>query len=240
MRSLFSGRVKAIASILAALLIGCDAANDALKAPSFVTVEFLLQESTHPKLDFTTGFIRINNFEFTGLRDNADDVHFIKAFPTGFGSTLAITSAGVPMQEYDIPQGVYDKIDVTLHLYAADDSHTTAMAGLQVDGNFTRADGTLVPLRAEIAADANVNIAAVSDTGSPQITLLQSRPATLQIAFYAPDWFESMSMSTLESATLTEIDGMMVLLISKTVNPDLYAIILNNLDEGVRGVFMSN
>jgi hypothetical protein len=45
-------------------------------------------------------------------------------------------------------------------------------------------------------------------------------------------------MSALEAATLTEIDGKMVLLISKNTNPDLYAIALSNLDESTQGVFM--
>jgi hypothetical protein len=225
---------------LTVAFLGCADADqlNGFKAPSNVTVEFLLQESVHPHLDFTKGFISINSFEFTGLRDNADDVHFTRPFPTGFDSQLALTTIGAPMQEYDIPQGHYNKIEIKLELFAADDSQTTLLPGLWVEGNFVRSDDTIVPMRVEIAADANVTIDAVSDTGTNDITLLHSSPTTAKIAFSAPNWFGSVSMSALEAATLTEIDGKMVLLISKNTNPDLYAIALSNLDESTQGVFM--
>src|SRR5687768_14076481 len=112
-RSLFSRR-RIAALLLSAFLVGCNDAEDALKAPSNVNVIYLLQESIHPKLDFTTGMIHISSFEFTGLRDNADDVHFVKTYPTGSGGTIAVNSPVFTYQQYDIPQGVYSKIEIKL------------------------------------------------------------------------------------------------------------------------------
>ena len=224
--------------ILAVVFYACSDAYDLLKAgPSFVQVGFVLKESTHAQLDFTKGSISIREFEFHGQRDNAPNVHFSKVFDTKFDSPLSVNPVAIPLQQYDVPQGVYSLIDITLSLFSSTQPTTP---GLWVEGTLTRSDNSVVPVRIEIAPDVKLEVSAESSAGSNSlITLIENNSTTATIGFSPDQWFNTISISSLEGATLTSVNNEMVLLISKEVNPDLYQTAVNNIEENTKAIFMN-
>ncbi len=126
----------------------------------------------------------------------------------------------------NIPSGNYEEIEVEFDLIDHEDEPS-----IQLDGTYTYEDGSTVPFRLQVFGDDDedldfeVELEAEDDDTLFYIDEINNPLALLEIDGIG--WFSGISTSELEDAELT--DG--VLLISRSVNEDIYEKVLDKIED---------
>lgn len=235
--------------LLAGTLLSCQE-TDEFKVSSDVAFRMDIDREANSggRLNFTGGSITLASFSFEGRREQGADVFFTKEYERGLQIAFDATQP-VDALAFQVPQGNYVRIEVELETY--DD---TAVSGLVLTGSYLHSNGVRYPLRLELSSSVDIEIEASDRSGSKQIVLKQSSPATAKIKLDPIKWFEAVPLSHLDNAVLTAgesegevenegeseeemVSGASYILINEEVNESIYEIIITRVEQSAEIVF---
>ena len=227
--------------LLAGILWSCEETEE-FKIPSDVDFRMDINRGGNPggRLNFTSGYIIISSFSFEGRREQGGDVFFTKEYERGLLVPFDATQP-VDALAFQVPQGNYLRVEVEIETY--DD---TSVSGLVVSGSYLHSNGTRYPIRFELSSSVDMEIEARDKSGSKEIVLKQSSPATAKIKLDPVKWFAAVPLSHLDNAILTveESEGEMegeqgssYILINEGVNESIYEIIITRIQQSAEIVF---
>ena len=241
--------------LLAGILMSCQETEE-FKIPSDVGFRMDINREANPggQLSFTSGYITLSSFSFEGKREQGGDVFFTKEYERGLQVAFDATKP-VDAWAFQVPQGNYLRIEVEMETY--DD---TSVSGLVVSGSYLHSNGIRYPIQLELSSSVDIEIEARDKSGSKQIVLKKSSPATAKIKLDPVKWFEAVPLSHLDNAVLTlgdseeeseregqeegEIEseeeaefGSSYILINEEVNESIYEIIITRIKQSAEVIF---
>lgn len=182
-------------------------------------------------LAWTSGNIMIANFTFDGKRVRGGDVYFTKTYSQGLNIFFDPNTA-VSEWNFDIPQGTYTKINISYKTYGnSGDKH------IVVKGTYKNTVNNMIyPVQFEFEAEEYYNIVAKTTSGSTEIVLSKDVSASALIKADPVYWFQTVTTSMMNNATLTTINGNPTILISDATNEDIYDAVRDRMDDDVTTV----
>lgn len=203
------------------------------KIPTDVTFKMDVNRSTalNGNLVWTRGNIMIANFTFDGKRDRGGDVYFTKTYSSGL-NVFFDPNNPVSEWDFDIPQGTYTQINVSYRTYGnSGDKH------IVVEGSYTNTGNSNVyPVKFEFEAEEFYKIVAKTSSGSTQIVLKKDVASTATIKADPVYWFQTVTTTMMDNATLIIVNGNPTIVISDATNEDIYDAVRDRMDDDVTTV----
>lgn len=78
------------------------------------------------------------------------------------------------------------------------------------------------------------NIPVINNNGGNSVSLSRSSETNMEMVFNPEYWFNGTSLQALRNAEIAEIKGQKVIFLHKQVNPNLYTLILNRIEESTQ------
>lgn len=183
-------------------------------------------------LAFTGGYVKIENFTFTGDRQEAEDVSFTKNYPGGLHINFDPVNP-VSQWNFEIPQGTYNKITISFDTYGeAGDDH------LVLNGTYKNSmDLNTYPVRVEIEAEEFYSVMAKSASGGNQVILDKNIKKNGTIKLNPVYWFQLVSVNDMDNATLVNVNSVPTILISDSDNTDIFDLVSDRIDDATEITF---
>jgi len=175
------------------------------------------------------GVLIIEAIEFDGRRTQGEDIYFMSDLPDKIVSTLdkELTNIGVT---FDIPQGEYNRIEVTLHM-GVDSSLPFVL-----EGDFSLNPFTTIPIRFEYAFADRVTIRAKPKTGN-NIILRKDTPTTARVMVDTGFMFRLINPGIIATADLVRVSEEDVVLINSSHNVNIFNQVANRFHNSISVVF---
>lgn len=180
--------------------------------------------STGGNLVFNSGYIRLASYAVSGIREQGDPIRFEREWAGGTVVNFHQTSFSEVL-DYDIPQGNYTELEIEFETYSGGN------IAILVEGNYTNLSGTDIPVRFEFKDSETFEIFTDDDGGAPSMVLDKDVSSILTIQLDPIHWFQPVSTSLMENATLTNVSGTPTILITASINEDIYDIVVDRLDQ---------
>lgn len=217
--------------LIALAALGCK--KNQLKQPTDVsfTIDINRTASSDGKLVFNSGTIALASFDIEGKRQEGDPISFTRNFSEGLTVNFDPNNPISEIQ-YDIPQGVYTELTISFETF--DDNGGSTITVL---GTYTNNQGNPIPVIFEFMSSETFEIEGDDSVNSGLIVLDKDTPANAFVQLDPIHWFDILTNNQLENATLTNINGVMTLLINENVNDNLYDIMADRIDESTEAIF---
>ncbi len=176
------------------------------------------------------GTLVLQTLEFDGRRDQGDDYYFTSGFSTPLRAELhtKITNQKV---EYDIPQGIYNRIELNLSL-GVESENTICF-----EGRFQRGPMDEIPVIFEYAFQEQIRVRAKNNQGSDQIVISKENPLKAKVIINVPNMFQFVNMSMIRNAETTQQNGGQTIKINNTQNTEIFNLLAARLDNAMYVVF---
>ena len=209
------------------LLTACKKDELTLPAKVFLDFELISYEDENtlksgPPVDLPFGSITINkgtlaigSIEFEGRRDEGRDVFFVSDLQQNLIVDLE-TGKGKQELSFDIPQGVYNRMEFILEL-GEDDG-----ISLVLEGVLRRGQAYELPIRFEYNIRDRIKIRAESGGETNKIVLRKDTPSRARIVVDAEEVFQFVKLPALQNATIYFHGGEDVLIISPDKNINIF------------------
>ncbi len=175
------------------------------------------------------GTLVVSTIEFEGRRQDASDVFFTADFDPPVVVDLE-TETMNRLVQFDIPQGIYERIELIFHLGAP--GHLplvmTGEANLPIFGQ--------KPVRFEYQYGEPVRVVAQSSTGG-NIVLKKDVPGTATVDVNANHLFRLVNVGLLVSSELHNENGGEIILINQDMNSPIFNVIANRLSQSFEVIF---
>ncbi len=211
--------------------------KDDLTFPVQVDFEFTM-DSFHSEgakkanafFEIDKGIINIQQIDFDGKRDQGEDYYFTSGFDSLVQAQLHnnIISQNI---SYDIPQGVYNRIN--LNLLIGDSS----MDALILEGRFQKRSMNEVQIIFKYSFQEQIEIRAKNSIGNDQIVLSMDSQMKANIVLNVPYLFQLVNMNMIQNAEITIKEEKEVIEINKEKNIDIFNLLATRLDNSMRVVF---
>jgi hypothetical protein len=177
------------------------------------------------------GTLVVAAIEFDGKREQGQDVYFISDFPVPVVAKLHEegTQANV---DFDIPQGIYKRIDIAMHL-----GNGPGEMPLKLEGLFNRPGIGPVTIRFEYEFDDIITIRSTGSGASQEVTLRKDQPSTAMIRLDAGSLFRLVNPSVLMNADIIMENGQNILQISNNHNRNIFNQIAARINNAFTVVF---
>lgn len=224
--------LKICVAVIVLGLASCE--RDELTLPAEVIFEFSMEPyQTDVAVKSMNGFnvnegtIEIKSLEFDGRRSQGEDYYFTKHFDQPLHAEL---HTGLKNQEvaFDIPQGVYDRIDLNLSLGTEDNN------AIRLQGTFQQGPFDEIPVVFEYSFTEDVRVRARNNEGNEQIVLKKDTPATATVVLDVPFLFQLVNIGMFQFAEITPIDDQDVILINIGKNTDIFNLLATRLEKSMR------
>ena len=237
-------RSKDLVIILVFIISLYSCKKDELTLPSDVTFTFGIvphysyyaKNQTFGFTNLSSGFLNIDKgtlvidaIEFDGKRNEGKDIYFTSNFGSQVLANLGNQTTNINVS-FDIPQGAYNRIDITLHL------GTSSQVSIAIEGTMSAGVFSSLPIRFEYNFTDQVKVRATPKTGN-SIVLRKDKPSIAQVLVNAEYLFRFVNPSILSNATIVNIDGDDILLINSQNNINIFNQIANRLDNSFTVVF---
>jgi hypothetical protein len=224
------------------LLVFSSCKKDELTLPSDVLFKFgiapyetnesdaqMYQKATSSNLILNKGLLLLSAIEFDGKRDEGQDVFFISNFTRTVVANLENESTNFDVK-FDVPQGVYSKVDVTIHL---DNSTSTAVI---VEGTIAINGGIPIPLKFEYAFPDQVRIRALPPSGQ-SIVLRKDQRSVARVILDASYLFRFTNPNLLANADVINENGKPLILINSSNNKPIFNQIASRISSSFIVIF---
>ncbi len=162
------------------------------------------------------GQIVVENISFDGRRgEGLNDVFFISDFDQPYHINLA-GEAVLPGISFDIPQGIYPMIEITLHL------GTEQQPAIVMEGLFHRGIAQSIPVRYEYNFTEQVRIRAASGQGAQQLVFSRDESKIASVVLQSESLLRLVNFGMIMQAETVMLNGQEVLLINENTNPSIY------------------
>jgi len=176
------------------------------------------------------GTLVLQALEFDGRRDQGDDYYFTSGFSTPLKAELHTKIANQKV-EYDIPQGIYNRIELNLSLGVESEN------ALCFEGRFQRGPMDEIPVIFEYAIQEQLRVAAKNNQGIDQIVISKDNPLKAKIIVNVPSLFQFVNMSMIRNAETTQQNGGQIIKINNIQNTDIFNLLAARLDNAIYVVF---
>ncbi|MEO6301727.1 MAG: hypothetical protein ABIP51_01015 [Bacteroidia bacterium] len=182
---------------------------------------------------FNGGNILLDNFSFEGKRDQGGDVYFDKNSGTLYASFDP--NATIPEWNFDIPQGSYSQIKIS---YKTAGSPSDKQ--IVVLGSYTNTvNNNVYPVRFEFQAPQTFVIFAKTSSGNSQIVLDKNVGSTATIRMDPVYWFQVITTTMMDNASITNLNGVPTILINKNTNNNINAAMQSRVHDDVTQVIFN-
>lgn len=191
----------------------------------------ITQSGSTELLHFTSGSMTIREIDFSGDRKKGGGVNFSNSITSG--SVLDFSNGtSSPSIHYDIPQGTYNKIDITIKAFDED-----PLPSIVLNGYYVNEDSDTTAIIYEFHSGENFYVPGKTTSGSNQIVLVEDRPATCQVTFDPNYWFDTVTENLLDDAEVSNVSGIPTILINESHNAVIYNLISSRIAEATTAVF---
>lgn len=181
-------------------------------------------------LTIDQGTIFVNAIEFDGRREEGEDYYFTSHFDPPMQVEMH-TGYASQQVSFDVPQGIYDKIELVFSLGNEEN------LAILVKGIFQQSIEEGVPVLFEYNFQDQIRVKAKSENDEDQIVLKASDPATATMTLDASFLFRLVNLGRIMKAERVQIEGEEVILINNEVNTDLFSLLVARLDISFRVTF---
>lgn len=205
-------------SLLFFTLTGC---NKKWKKTADVNLRFEIAttNSSLGSISVTSGTIKLEKFTFSGVREKGANVNFEDVFSNG--RTLDCSSSSLSEDVlYKIPQGKYTAINTILSINSSDSII------IEISGQFLDSIGEYEPFLFYLNDAVEVSISNHNLT-----EIIANHNGEFVINMDVANWFTSIPDALMEEATMINIDGTDVILIDKSNNELVYALIVSRIGQ---------
>ena len=224
--------IKLLIALLVVFSISCKKSKK-WKIPTDVKFKMDINRSTalNGNLVWTSGNIMVANFTFDGKRDRGGDVYFTKDYSSGLNIFFDPNNT-VSEWNFDIPQGTYSQIKVSYKTHGnSSDKH------IVVTGTFTNTvNSNVYPVKFEFEAEEFYSVVAKTSSGNQQIVLNKDVASTATIKADPVYWFQTVTTSMMDNATLTTVNGNPTIVINDATNGNIYDAVKDRMDDDVTTV----
>ncbi len=219
------------------ILISCK--KDELTLPSEVVFEFGMQslveedeskilQSSQPSLIINSGELIIDAIEFDGRRNEGKDVYFISNFSEKLVAQLKNHSTNFSVK-FDIPQGVYHRIDVIFHI----ESDQTPIV---LEGELAFGVQNKIPVRFEYRFSDQILVKAKPKQGQ-EMVLRKDKLNIANVQLNAKTLFRFINPSVMANGNLVNLNGEDTLLINEHNNIDVFNQLASRINSSFEVVF---
>jgi hypothetical protein len=171
-------------------------------------------------LSFDSGFITIREIVFDGDRQGASSVSITHEQISTIDFATGLVS---PPIEVEIPAGEYKSVNLGIEI-----QDENAGPAIVIEGEYTRTDGSISPIRFEF------NSGEVFEAEAESAAIPSNIPAVAKITFDPVAWFNGVSAQKLDNAN---VDANGVIVISETSNAAIFDLAADGLDRNTEAVF---
>lgn len=221
------------------LLVSC---KDELTLPAKVHFDFGMvifqnedpaqgqQKTNSPnRYSIERGELTIEAIEFDGRRNQGKDVYFKSNFSEKVVSQLHSQTSNVRV-EFDIPQGEYNRVDLTLHLGAGAD------APFKLEGQFSYGQSASIPIYFEYAYTDEITIRGKSKHGA-NIILSRGNVTKAKVVVDTEFLFRFLNPGVIASAVRVTQGGEEVILINQLNNVEIFNQVASRFSSSISVVF---
>jgi hypothetical protein len=177
------------------------------------------------------GIMIIDAIEFDGSRNRGKDIYFTSNLSSKVVSNLETESSNISVK-FDIPQGEYNRVDVTIHLGTSNSNPVPIV----FEGTFTGGPYSDVPVRFEYGFADQITIRAKPKFGT-NIVLSKDKPTTAKVIVNTEYMFRFINPGTIASADKVNINGTETILINNQRNINVFNQVANRIDKAFSIVF---
>ena len=228
---------------LISLLFFSACRKDELSRPVEVDLQMLIEEeevtaarsSKKNTLSVEGGRYRLSAVEFEGYRESGEDYFFNKKFEGGLEAKL---EAGVPsaVLSFDMPQGVYQRINIALHIIKAEEEEEddeklfNEDASLVLNGYYTDNKDQKIPFIFVYNFD-DVFEYDLSIDGAEVVSVSSEKSADARIKFNPSYWLQQINSRMLQSAKLDNVEGIPTIVISEDRNEHIFNLLSRRIEK---------
>lgn len=189
-------------------LIPFQEGNDLKSGPPF--------EPPRGDMVINQGNLTIESIEFDGRRDEGKDVFFVSNLPSPVSVNLKTGHADSELS-FDIPQGIYNRIELNIKLGGTDN------IPLLLEGKIRKGFvDDILPMRFEYNFREPLKIRAQSGDNANKIILRKDTPATAKIVVDTRALFQFIDFPTLNEVTISIFNNKEVVVISPESNIGIF------------------
>ena len=211
-------------------LSACSGVNDPNTDPvTMVQYQFEMKNSlgkiSSAGLQFSSGIIVIREIVFDGERVITATTTTSVSITHEQITSIDLTSGAAtpPIPEVLIPAGSYRSVNLGIEIYDETDEPSVVILG-----SYTTVDTVNIPLRFEF------NSGEVFEANASEVVLLENTETTAKITLDPNFWFSSVTLQMLDNAVRDE-NG--IILISESINSDIFTLVADKLDEATQAIF---
>lgn len=203
--------------------------------------ELRLQESPEASITIEKAYYNLSGVEFEGYRQTGSDYFFFRGFENGL-DVLIESSAPAKVMDFDMPQGIYDRIKISLLIRRSNGKDSSSggkrmaasssfnqEAGLIMKGYYTNTKNEQVPLIFVYDFDETFEYTAQSSQGNTEISVDKSKSHLASIRFDASYWMQLINGRMLQSAKLTEVEGEPTIVLSEDQNEHIFNLLVSRI-----------
>lgn len=185
-------------------------------------------------LEFHEGKMNISQISFEGYRETGPNVFFDSDFESPVLADLATVSSEPPVV-FDIPQGIYDHINITLELDSEKQPFSLELRGVYHSPNPHKGDIPVI-FTLDLPEKIEVNPRPSAETG--EIAFVKDRHNEIRICLHTDILVQLIYSAMLESADFSGTEENPCIVISGVENENIYLLIMSRLEKATEGILM--
>lgn len=183
---------------------------------------------------------RISEMAFEGYRESGRDYFFTKDFGDGL-SVEVKAGASANVFSFDMPQGVYERIGISLQLHRSN-GKSDAMAynedaAIIMRGFYLNNKEEEIPLIFVYDFDETLSHTARHAAGSTDVAVRQDHGNVASIVVDLSYWLQLINGRMLQGARLTTIDGQPTIIISEDQNENIFNLLTTRIKDATKLTF---
>lgn len=172
----------------------------------------------------------ISEMEFKAYRESGKDYFFEKEYEGGLEASMA---AGAPATafNFDMPQGIYERISISFKVEKSSGSQQEEEkpfnedASLVLYGTYTNAQEQQIPLIFVYNYDDTFEFTAKEANAEEVISIGSEQQVNASLKFNPAYWLQLINNHVLQSARLTEVNGVPTIVLSEKQNNHIFGLL---------------
>ena len=184
---------------------------------------------------------RFYSMDFQGFRQTGGDYFFKKDFDGGL-EVVVEEGKSTSLHSFDLPKGIYDRINISLRVRKSEASETDTEGGLLenpipyqknasiiVEGYYTSNHLEKIPLIFVYNYDEVLDNPSTSGTNNGTVTISKSDNNLAIIQFNTAYWMQLVNSRMLQSAKLTLVNGTPTIILSEDSNENIFNLLTSRI-----------
>jgi hypothetical protein len=200
-----------------------------------------LDDTMEDELEFISGKLHLSAIEFGGERENNDSHYFSRSFSDRLVADLEEETLNQPVS-FDIPQGSYKSIRLTLHTNKTDTCCGLVFRGMyepEMDGSGQIGPPPFEEIPVELSFfnhEESIPLTLKTETGEQQIVFKDDQWDTLEITIDLAHMFKFINPGRLRQAEIHGTGKRKKIIISSQHNQKLYYSLVERVERSMKAV----